>query len=105
MSELYVEKRDGGYWVKGTRVSLDSVVYAFRRGASPESIMQSFPVLKLEQVYGTLTYYLAHQSAVDSHLTESESRFNIEERERRKSNVSASSELFHRLRNAEAVVK
>lgn len=103
MSERYVENRDGGYWVKGTRVSLDSIVHSFRRGSSPESIMQSFPLLTLEQVYGALTYYLAHQSAIDSYLTESESRFQIEERDRRKHPASA--DLFHRLRNAEAVVK
>ena len=33
MSE-YVELRDGGYYVAGTRVSLDAVVYAFRGGES-----------------------------------------------------------------------
>ena len=30
----YVEQRNGGYYVAGSRVSLDSVVYAFRRGES-----------------------------------------------------------------------
>lgn len=100
-----MEKRDDGYWVKDTRISLDSIVYAFRRGSSPESIMQSFPLLTLEQIYGALTYYLAHQSAIDSYLTKSESRFQIEEDQRRRSNTHTSSDLFHRLRNAEAVVK
>ncbi len=28
----YVEQRNRGYYVKGTRISLDSVVYAFLRG-------------------------------------------------------------------------
>ena len=52
MAKEYVEQRDGGYWIIGTRVSLESVVYAFLRGAAPESIAQSFPILKLEEVYG-----------------------------------------------------
>jgi hypothetical protein len=39
MSKQYVERRDGGYYVTGTRVSLDSVVYAFLRGESPEGIV------------------------------------------------------------------
>ncbi len=34
MARDYIEKRDAGYWVAGTRVSLDSVVYAFLRGAA-----------------------------------------------------------------------
>lgn len=38
LEKTYVEQRDAGYWVAGTRVSLDSLVYAFRRGASPETI-------------------------------------------------------------------
>ena len=34
MNQAYVEDRNGGYFVWGTRVSLDSIVYAFRRGLS-----------------------------------------------------------------------
>ena len=68
MTNQYIEKRDEVYWVAGTRVSLDSVVYAFRRGASPESIQRSFPLLTLEQVYGAITFYLARQSEIDTYL-------------------------------------
>jgi uncharacterized protein (DUF433 family) len=68
MSKEYVEHRDGAYMIKGTRVSLDSVVLAFLRGASPESIAQTFPVLHLEEVFGALAYYLANQRAVDAYL-------------------------------------
>ena len=52
MSKEYVNLQDGSYRIRGTRVSLDSVVYAYRRGASPESIQRSFPALTLEQVHG-----------------------------------------------------
>ncbi len=41
----YIEQRDEGYWIEGTRISLDSVVYAFKNGESPESIAQNFPLL------------------------------------------------------------
>jgi hypothetical protein len=34
----YVEEREGCYYVTDSRVSLDSIVYAFRRGESPETI-------------------------------------------------------------------
>jgi hypothetical protein len=37
-------------------VSLDSIVYAFLSGQSAGSIAQSFPVLRLEQVYGAIAF-------------------------------------------------
>jgi hypothetical protein len=47
----YVEFKEEGYWVIGTRISLDSIVYAFRNGLLPESIAQAYPLLDLEKVY------------------------------------------------------
>jgi uncharacterized protein (DUF433 family) len=57
VSREYVETRDGGYYVTGSRVSLDSIVYAFLNGQTAEAIGQAFPVLTLEQVYGALTFW------------------------------------------------
>ncbi len=71
----YVEQRDNGYWIEGTRISLDSVVYSFLNGESPESIAQNFPLLLLEQVYGAITFYLSNRSLVDAYLQESEVEF------------------------------
>lgn len=68
MDQIYVEQRSGGYWVQGTRVSLDSVVYRFLEGLSPESITDCFPDLTLEQVYGAITHYLAHRAEIDTYL-------------------------------------
>ncbi len=42
MTYSYVERREGGYWITGTRVALDSVVYAFLEGLAPESIVDNF---------------------------------------------------------------
>ncbi|HET9742330.1 MAG TPA: DUF433 domain-containing protein [Terriglobales bacterium] len=75
MARDYIEQRDGGFWIAGTRVSLDSIVYAFLRGASPESIAQSFPVLRLEEVYGAIAFYLGHQAEVDSYLEQGAEEF------------------------------
>jgi uncharacterized protein (DUF433 family) len=75
MTKEYVEQRNGGYCVAGTRVSLDSVIYAFLRGAAPESIAQSYPVLRLEEVYGAITYYLRHQGELDSYLQQHDREF------------------------------
>jgi hypothetical protein len=71
----YVEQRDKGYWIVGTRISLDSVVYSFLNGDSPESIVQNFPLLSLEEVYGAITFYLANQELVDAYLKEGEAEF------------------------------
>ena len=75
LTKQYVEQRSGGYWVMGTRTSLDSVIYAFLSGASPESIVQSFPLLTPEQVYGVITFYLANQELIDNYLKEGEDIF------------------------------
>jgi uncharacterized protein (DUF433 family) len=71
----YVEQRDQGYWIEGTRISLDSVVYGFLSGESPESIAQNFPLLLLEQVYGGIAFYLANRELVDEYLEAGEAEF------------------------------
>jgi len=68
----YVEKRNGGYYLVGSRVSFESVIYEFLDGASPETIVDDFPTLSLEQVYGAITFYLANRPAMDSYLAETE---------------------------------
>ena len=76
MEGLYVEKRDEGYWIARTRVSLDSVVFAFLDGLSPETIAtECFPVLTLEQVYGAITYYLSHRAEIDDYLQQADAEF------------------------------
>jgi uncharacterized protein (DUF433 family) len=73
---VYIEQRDGGYWISGTRVSLDSIVYRFLEGLSAESIRTDcFPVLTLEQVYGAITYYLGHTAEVDAYLQDADAEY------------------------------
>ena len=68
MAKDYVEERDGNYYVAGTRISLDSIVHAFRRGESPEAICRNFELLTLEEVYAATAYYLANQVVIDAYL-------------------------------------
>ena len=82
----YIEERNGGYYVASTRVSLDSLVYAFLRGQSPESICQSFAPLTLEQVYGAITFYLANQETVDQHLRQGREEREVLRQEARRRN-------------------
>jgi len=68
MSNEHIEARNGGYYIVGKRVSLDSVVYLFERGNSPEAIQQEFPLLRLPEIYGAIAFYLDHQAAIRDYL-------------------------------------
>lgn len=96
MSKEYVVLQEGAYRIAGTRVSLDSVVYAFRRGASPESIQRSFPSLALEQIYGAITFYLGHQEEIDQYLLEGEA----EHEKLRAASRAAHPEFYEKLERA-----
>jgi uncharacterized protein (DUF433 family) len=65
----YVRTDENGVMRVGdSRVMLDSIVAAFQQGHSPETIRQQYPALSLEEVYGTITYYLAHVQEVEDYL-------------------------------------
>jgi uncharacterized protein (DUF433 family) len=51
-----------------SRVMLDSIVAGFEQGHSPETLQQQYPTLSLEEVYGAITYYLAHTDEVHAYL-------------------------------------
>ena len=75
MAAEYIEDREANYFVCGSRVSLDSIVYGFLNGESPETIRDKFPTLSLEQVYGAIAYYLAHQVEIDRYLESKQEDF------------------------------
>ena len=76
MHSEYIEQRDGGYYVAGVRISLDSIVYAFNRGESPERILEEFPLLdRVSRVYGAIAFYLDHKPDIDKYLEETEREF------------------------------
>src|SRR5689334_6550452 len=74
MSSEYIEERNGGYYIAGTRISLDSIVYSFEHGNSPEVIQQRFPLLKPAQIYGAIAFYLDHQAEIRQYLENEERR-------------------------------
>ena len=49
--------------LEGTRISLDSIVYASTRGG-PESIQRAFPLLTLEEIYGAITSFIWYTSRI-----------------------------------------
>ncbi len=80
MAKRYIEERDGGYYVAGTRVSLDSIVQCFNEGLSPEAILEEFENLTLAQVYGAIASYLDNQPAIDAYRMRQIQRFEAERR-------------------------
>ena len=68
-----------------TRVPLDTVVYAFNQGASPEEIVMSYPTLELPDVYAVVNYYLYNRAEVDAYLRQREAEAALirEENEKR----------------------
>jgi uncharacterized protein (DUF433 family) len=76
MHNEYIEERNGGYYVAGTRISLDSVVCAFNRGDSPETILENFPLLgKSARVYGAIAFYLEHKAEIDAYVEAGKRQF------------------------------
>ena len=75
MNTEYIERRGGGYYVAGFRVSLDSIVYAFNEGQSPEAIQENFPLLKRSQIYEAIAFYVDHQAEIDKYLEDTEREF------------------------------
>ncbi len=96
MARDYVEERSGAYFIAGTRVSLDSVVYAFLRGESPEGIAESFPAVTLEQILGSLAFYLANRDNIDDYLRQGKDDFERLRQQARQNNPS----LYARLDGA-----
>jgi hypothetical protein len=68
MSDAYIEDHDGVYVVAGDSGTLDSIVYAFLSGQSAEAIVQAFPVLNLEQVYGARSERMGRSNCVPADL-------------------------------------
>ena len=54
--------------VAETRVTLDTVVYAFQEGATAEEIAQQYPSLELADIYAVISYYLRDQGVVNAYL-------------------------------------
>ncbi len=59
---------DGTILVAGTRVTLETLVNAFRQGETAEAIAEQYSSLDLADVYAVIGYYLRHQDEVEAYL-------------------------------------
>jgi uncharacterized protein (DUF433 family) len=62
----------GVLMVGDTRVSLDSVVYAYNRGDDAAEIQNQFDTLSLAQIHAAIAYYLHNKAEVDAYLRQNE---------------------------------
>lgn len=62
------EEPAGVFRVGNTRVLLELVLDAYKRGESPEAIVRSFRALRLADVYAVITRYLADPAPFDEYL-------------------------------------
>ena len=70
MSQEFIERRDGGFYVIGSRVPIDRVVWEYRNGEDPETIQSHYPTLTLEEVNGAIAFYLNHKDKVEQAIEE-----------------------------------
>ncbi len=59
---------DGVVRISETRVTLDTIIYAFRDGATAEEIAQQYPSLSLSDIYSVIGYYLQQSEKVNAYL-------------------------------------
>jgi len=65
-----MQEANGTVRISGSRVTLDTIIGAFQKGATAEQIQDSFPSLSLAQIYGAIAYYLNHEADVETYLRE-----------------------------------
>ena len=75
---------DGVMRVRGTRVTLETVLSAFAEGANTEEIAQRYPSISLADAYRVIGYCLRHASELEPYLE----RRRQDSREIRRSNES-----------------
>lgn len=102
MDKQYVNKIEGAYGIGNTRVSLDSLIYLYREGISPESMVESFPILTLEQVHGALAFYLANQEEIDAYPPEGQRDSEAQQSRSKQTNADLIAQL-QRARNASQI--
>src|SRR5205823_14100083 len=75
MEAVYVENREGWYYVADTRVSLASIIYEYKNGATPEMIQQEFETLAVGEIQGVIAFYLTHREECEQYLRRLEEKW------------------------------
>ncbi|MGH9618904.1 MAG: DUF433 domain-containing protein [Bryobacteraceae bacterium] len=65
MASECIERRETGFYIAGSRVPIDRVIWEYRNGEEPETIRSHYPTLSLEQVNGAIAFYQRHKEEVE----------------------------------------
>ncbi len=68
----FMTDEHGAIKIKGTRVPVDNIIGGYKRGETPEKIVENFDVLKLSDVYATIAYYLDNKDDLNIYLEKRE---------------------------------
>lgn len=62
--------KDGAIRVNGTRLLVEMIVTAYKRGECPEKIFEAFPSSEytVADIYSIISYYLTHQNKIDAYI-------------------------------------
>jgi uncharacterized protein (DUF433 family) len=70
MTPEFIERREAGFYVVGSRVPIDRIVWEYRNGEDPDGIQSRYPTLSLDQVNGAIAFYLSHKNEVEQVMEE-----------------------------------
>jgi uncharacterized protein (DUF433 family) len=72
----YIEERNHGLYIAGTRIGLDVVAQEFWNGRSAEAIFEAYPSIgSLAKVYSAVTFILEHPQVIEAYLAEQDRRY------------------------------
>jgi uncharacterized protein (DUF433 family) len=97
---LMTVDQDGMVRIAGTRITLDTIVGAYKRGDTPEEIVDGFPSLSLADIHAVIAYYLRHHEIVDAYIAENhrQARVALQEYEAKFGPMPTRADLERRVR-------
>ena len=96
-TNLITKTSEGAYRIGKTRVSLDSVIYHFKLGATAEEIAQKFPALTLAEVYSAIAFYLSNRNEIEAYLRSQETEADVIQMDAEAKSQSKNNELRERI--------
>ena len=76
--------------IKGRRIGLEHIIYAYNEGYSPEQIANQFSGLDLKVIYTIIAYYLHYRAEVDAYIAPLDAATETARREWKKQRSPAS---------------
>ena len=70
MARDFIERRETGFYIAGSRVPIDRIIWEYHNGEDPEAIRAHYPTLSLEQVNVALAFYHHHKEEVEQAMEE-----------------------------------